>query len=371
MPTQLLIPPHSTSTSTVAVHSVQSSSASQLTMSPPKIFLTGASGYVGGDILHEILSSHPDWENSITVLLRNRSYEAPFRAKYPNLNLFFATHDDTTAIAGEVAKNDVVVHTAISSDHLPSAKAIVQGLKTRGGGVYIHASGTDVLLDPRASLQPPKDGVHVIDDWEGISEITSLPDDAPHRDVDKFVLASGSDSVKTAIICPSTIYGTGRGLVSQRSNQIPGLTRLILQGKKGVQLADGKTFWNSVHIYDVSRLFLALIEDALSKTGTATWNEEGYYLVESATYVWGNVSKRITKEAYDLGLIPSEEVTVLDMDRRSEMAEAGRPIINYAVTAKAVRARKLLGWIPIEGSLEDDIPDVVRAEARALHLLRG
>ncbi|KAL2816022.1 NAD(P)-binding protein [Aspergillus cavernicola] len=337
-------------------------------MSPPKIFLTGASGYVGGDILHAILSAHPDWESSITVLLRNHSYEAPFRAKYPHLNLFFATYDNTAAIEAEVAKNELVVHFALSADHLPSATAIVKGLEKRGGGIYIHTSGTDVLLDPRAPLHTPSTGVRVINDWDGLAELTSLPDDASHREIDKFVLASGSETLKTAIICPSTIYGPGRGPISQRSDQIPGLARLILQTGKGLQLADGKTFWNSVHIYDLARLYISLIEDAISSPGgggKATWNAEGYYLVESGTYFWGEISRRITKEAYALGLVKEEEVTVVDIKSRDVMAPAGLPVGNYAVKGKAVRARELLGWSPVEGSLEDEVPVIVRAEAKA------
>ncbi|KAL2870582.1 uncharacterized protein BJX67DRAFT_377936 [Aspergillus lucknowensis] len=344
-------------------------------MSSPKIFITGASGYVGGDVLHALLSAHPDWERSITVLLRNRSQESAFRTRYPALNLIFATYDDregTAAIEDEVAKNELVLHFAVSADHLPSAKAIVSGLKRRGGGIYIHTSGTDVLLDPRASLSPPKDGVRVIDDWDGIGEVTSLPDDAPHREIDKFVLASGSDTLKTAIICPSTIYGTGRGPVSRRSDQIYKFTELILREGKGLQLEDGRTFWNSVHIFDLSRLYVALIEDAIAGTeagkAKATWNGEGYYLVESGTYFWGDVARWITREAHALGLLAAgeEEVTSVGMEDRGIFAPAGRPVINYAVRAEAVRARRLLGWTPVEGSLEEEIPAIVRAEARAL-----
>ncbi|KAL2847619.1 hypothetical protein BJX68DRAFT_268015 [Aspergillus pseudodeflectus] len=345
-------------------------------MTAPKIFLTGASGYVGGDVLHALLDAHPDWESSITVLLRNRSYESVFRTRYPSLNLFFATYDesDTSAIEAEVAKNEIVLHFAVSADHLPSAQAIVNGLRGRGaaGGIYIHTSGTDVLLDPRAGPEPPEDGVRVLDDWEGISELRSLPDDAPHRDVDKFVLSSGSDTIKTAIVCPSTVYGPGRGPVSQRSAQIPGYTRLILQSGRGLQFADGKTFWNAVHVYDLSRLYVSFVEDAIAPEGQgkATWNEDGYYLVESGIYHWGDIAKRITSEAFKLGLLPSEEISVLGKETASRdiLRPAGRPITNYAVRAEAIRARRLLGWRPVEGTLESEVPNIVRAEARALGL---
>jgi hypothetical protein len=47
-------------------------------------------------------------------------------------------------------------------------------------------------------------------DVSGIDELTSLPDEAFHRNVDKIVLEAGSkhaDVLKTVIVCPPTIYG--------------------------------------------------------------------------------------------------------------------------------------------------------------------
>jgi hypothetical protein len=44
-------------------------------------------------------------------------------------------------------------------------------------------------------------------DWTAVQDLTGLPQDAFHKNVDEIVLAAGSDSVKTAILCPPTIYG--------------------------------------------------------------------------------------------------------------------------------------------------------------------
>jgi hypothetical protein len=50
-------------------------------------------------------------------------------------------------------------------------------LREKGGGIYIHTSGTDVLLDPSKGIdsKAPKEGVKVFDDWDGIGELRSLP----------------------------------------------------------------------------------------------------------------------------------------------------------------------------------------------------
>jgi hypothetical protein len=48
------------------------------------------------------------------------------------------------------------------------------------------------------------------DDLDGVDELTHLPDDAFHRNVDMIVLEAGTKNgnrVKTALVCPPTIYG--------------------------------------------------------------------------------------------------------------------------------------------------------------------
>jgi hypothetical protein len=71
------------------------------------------------------------------------------------------------------------------------------------------------------------------------------------------------------------------------------------------------------------------------------------------------------KEAYKLGLLASEEMMVLDIENRAVIAPAGRPMANYTVKAKAVRARMLLGWTPTQSKLQDEILEIVKEEARA------
>ena len=100
-----------------------------------------------------------------------------------------------------------------SSDHEAAAIAIVDGISQRASnepGYYIHTSGTGVLcfgdMDRKSFGEP---STKVFDDWDGIKELTSLPDHAPHRPTDKVILAgpaTNADKVKTAIVCPPTIY---------------------------------------------------------------------------------------------------------------------------------------------------------------------
>lgn len=107
--------------------------------------------------------------------MRNPTHEAQFKARYPKLKLLFGELDDTARIEEEVTNHDLVLHFALSADHVPSVTAIINGLRKRGGGVYVHTGGTDVLLNPDDAGKADGKEVHVFDDWDGIGELSSLP----------------------------------------------------------------------------------------------------------------------------------------------------------------------------------------------------
>lgn len=136
----------------------------------------------------------------------------------------------------------------------------------------------------------------------------------------------------------------------------------MLQAGHGLQLGDGKAFWSYVHVYDLSRLYMLLVEEAVSNGSKATWNEFGYYLAENGEFSWGDICRRIAKEAYRQQAIPSESIVAIPMAERTTFVSVARPIINYAARSRAVRAKKLLRWQPKEGPLMDELPSLVRME---------
>lgn len=123
-------------------------------------------------------------------------------------------------------------------------------------------------------------------DLEGVSALTSLPDSAWHRDIDKLVLSSNTPAVKTAILCPPTIYGPGRGPGNQRSQQVYVLAAQTLKDGQAPIVGTGKTEWDNVNVHDLSAVFLALVEAAAGVKKVEdeeVWGPKGYFLVENGT----------------------------------------------------------------------------------------
>ncbi|KKY22669.1 putative nad dependent epimerase dehydratase family protein [Phaeomoniella chlamydospora] len=337
---------------------------------PPKVFVLGATGFIGGDAVTAVTEAHPDWE--LTCMVRNSDKGAKVAAKFSKIRLVYGDLDSVDLIAEEAAKADIV-YTFADCDHLASAEAVVKGLRVKTTPSWlIHTSGTGILTWETKDLGAfgtPLEKVY--NDYDGIGELTSLPDHAIHRNVDKVVLAAGNDLIHTAIVCPPTIYGVGRGPDNQDSVQVPGVAREFLKHGEAFSCRGSENIWCMIHVQDLSNLYLLLGEAAASGGNPATWNDEGYYLAEQGTFVWNEVITRVADYEHKLGLIKSAAVRPLEPD---EIAKFSPSFLGYCGSnsiGDAIRARKLLGWHPSERSVLDTIEETVDRVAKKMGLVKG
>jgi nucleoside-diphosphate-sugar epimerase len=212
----------------------------------------------------------------------------------------------------------------------------------------------------------------VYNDWDGIGDVTSLPDEAAHRDVDKIVLAAGADGrVRTAIVCPPTIYGPGRGPDNKRSIQYYGMAKAALQRGKGFYVGAGKNKWTRINVHDLSNLYLLLFEAALEpQGGKATWGADGYYFCEAGEFVWGDIAKKIAEEAFSQGFLKTADVDSVTATEANELLPNGSRQWGMNSRCSAVRARKLLNWEPTGLTVDELMPSIIQGEAEALGMVK-
>lgn len=268
-----------------------------------------------------------------------------------------------------------MLHTA-DCDHVASAEALIAGLAQNGKKSYlIHTSGTGILgfedlTGDTYGIQREK----VYNDWEGIDEVTSLPDVALHRNVDKVILggnAASAGNINTAIVCPPCIYGPGRGPDNQRSVQVYDYVTATLKRSKGFLIAEGTNVWTQVHVQDLSEVYLALVTAALSpEGGKATWNDKGYYFAENGEFVWGDVGRQISKVAFEKKLINSDELDTIDKEGADKLRPAGSYLWGTNSRCKAIRANKLFGWKPKQKTIPELLPEIIEDEAKKLGRLQ-
>ncbi|KAH7321283.1 hypothetical protein B0I35DRAFT_211080 [Stachybotrys elegans] len=343
----------------------------------PRVFLTGATGYMGGSVFASLHQTNPEYD--FTLLVRDEKRGEPFRTNYPGVKLVYGSLDDVNILEKAAAEADIVIHTANSSDHSPAAKAIISGLQTghtaEQPGYLIHVSGSAILgwydfKHQRFGEAPVEEQkYHDIDD---IERLLTLPDDAFHRDIDKIVLAANSDAVRIAVLCPPTIYGKGTGLGNTRSIQVPALTKGVLGLSFAPYVGAGKAEWDNVHIDDLVDVFRLLVEasqDPARRDNSEIFGPKAYYFAENGRHRWADVARWVAEEAARQGYLPealSKSVSFAEITKIDSPAAA---TFGLNCLGKSARAQKFLGWQPKAVALKDTIADTVTAEAWGLGLV--
>ncbi|KAF2025323.1 NAD(P)-binding protein [Setomelanomma holmii] len=334
----------------------------------PKIFITGATGYIGGDTLYALYSKHPEYEYA--ALIRTGQKTKPITEAFPKIRIVIGGLDDSQVLEAEAARADVVIHTADASDHEGAAKAIAKGLAAghlkENPGFWLHTGGAGILCweTMRDDEKLGEWSDREYNDWTAVEDLTDLPEDAFHKNVDEVVLSSGTDSVKTAILCPPTIYGRGRGPSHTRSRQAYELANLILTGKYVPTIGQGKARWNNVHVADLAQLFVLLTEAAVANnTDEKLWNQKGYYLVENGEHQWSDLARLMGKKATELGLVDGKlEEKSLSKDKAIEQAGFEAVSWGFNSRGKAERAKKVVGWKPKAPSIEVCVDEILKDE---------
>ncbi len=73
----------------------------------PRLFATGASGYLGGNTIGRLIKKHPEWE--VVVLLRTEEQEKKVNAAWPDVQTVLGDLDNADTLIEEASKADVVL----------------------------------------------------------------------------------------------------------------------------------------------------------------------------------------------------------------------------------------------------------------------
>ncbi|GKZ33127.1 hypothetical protein AbraIFM66950_002909 [Aspergillus brasiliensis] len=330
------------------------------------VFITGATGYIGGDLLSVLVSKYPDLH--YRLLVRSRDSGQKIKAQYPTVEIVYGGLDNSETLVAESARADIIIPKAITQGALEghTEERPVYWLHTSGAGIFS-------FLDTENKVYGEK-GEKFYDDVQDIKEIVNFPDHAFHRDVDKAVFEAGSvrpGVLKTAIVSPVTVYGQGRGPCSQRSRQIYELATLTLQSQNVPIIGRGLSIGSNIHIVDLTSLFVILFEKALSKHDDGLWGSEAYYLSENGEHCWAEVARSIGQICVAEGFIPSTEEVAFSFEEAQQYAGFEAASWGLNMRCRASRARRLLGWQPSAPSLESELRDIVKGEYRRLQEAKG
>ncbi|WP_345813669.1 NAD-dependent epimerase/dehydratase family protein [Paraburkholderia sp. PREW-6R] len=290
-----------------------------------KIFITGASGFIGGSIAAYLArAGYP-----VRGLIRKPEQ----RAELERLGIepVIGSLDDRELLIAEAQAADGVINAA-SSDHEGAVNALIEGL-AGSGKPFLHTSGSSIVGDASGG----EAGEARIYHEDALPKPTA--DKAARVAIDQRVLDAATLNIRSAVLCNTLIYGNG-AVPGSASVQLP---RLVRQAQKsGVvrHVGSGGNIWSNVHIDDVAELYRL----ALEKTPPGT-----FYFVESGEASYRDMSAAIAR-AMKLG-------EPQDWPLEEAVKEWGYEMASYGLGSnsrvRGERARTLLGWQPKRTSVID------------------
>lgn len=289
------------------------------------IFVTGASGYIGGSVAARLASQG----HTVRGLIRNATRADELREH--GIEPVLGTLDDGALLEAEARTADAVVNAA-DSDNSDAVKALLKGLKGSRKR-FVHTSGSSLVGDE--AMGEPSDAV-----FTEATPVSPAPDKAARVALNALI-ARAAPGVHSVVLCNSLIYGNHLG-PKARSVQIPPLVALAQESGVARHVGRGHNRWSNVHVADMADLYAI----ALTKAPPGS-----FYFVENGEASFKEITDAIGER---LGLGPSE-----DLDPTDAIARWGRASAVFSLGSnsrvRADKARSELGWSPVRTSVTDYI----------------
>jgi nucleoside-diphosphate-sugar epimerase len=279
-----------------------------------RVFLTGATGYVGSAVLDAFVRGG----HQVTGLGRDREKAEMLQARGAEAIVGELSAPDAWLDA--VRASDAVVHAA--RDHSPRGPeldriaveallAAMREVSDRVSRAFVYTSGVWVLgktgdpADERAALNPA-----AVVAWRPAHE--------------ELVLRAAGSGVRTVVVRPGIVYGGQRGLVSEfLKDALNGLIRVV---------GPGRNSWPCVYDRDLAELYLLLVQSP-DASGVFHANDEADERVNDIVEaIAGHLSQRP-----DVRHVPMAEA------RRKMGPVADAYALDQRVRSPRARA---LGWAP-------------------------
>ena len=292
-----------------------------------KIFITGASGYIGGSVAAALMAAG----HQVSGLAR--SDEATVALAKLGIRPVRGTLDDSEVLARAALDADVTVNAA-NAGHRTAAAAMLKALANTGKS-FLHTDGSSIVgTRSRGEL------VEKVFDED--TPFTPTPQRAARVEIDKMVLNAAGNGIRSIVIAPSLIYGLGHGINSQ-SIQVPWLIKAAKKFGVAKYIGPGENRWANVHIDDVMGLYVLAIEKAPAGA---------FYYAENGENSMREICEAISRMLGQGGR--TESMTVQEAE--SEWGDGpANDTMGSNSRVRAKRARAELDWKPKARSLIEEI----------------
>ena len=286
-----------------------------------RVFVTGASGFVGSALVPELLAAG----HQVVGLARSDAAAAALRGA--GVEVHRGSLEDLESLRTGVGGADAVVHLAFVHDAARAAEAPrLDALAIETMGTALEGTGRPFIVATGLGVQAGR--------------VTAVPDSnhpaAARLAGPRAALRFLDREVHTNIVClPPATHGPGdvHGLVPQ-------MIAVAREKKVSAFIGEGANRWPAVHVRDAAHLFFLALEKLPAGTAVHAVTDEGIPIRSIAELIGRHL-----------------EVPVASIPAADAVAHFGRmgPLLALDRTASGAVARELLGWSPTQPGLLADL----------------
>jgi nucleoside-diphosphate-sugar epimerase len=285
-----------------------------------RVFVTGASGWIGSAVVPELISAG----HQVLGLARSGSSAAAIAAT--GAEVLRGDLDDPDTLRAGAAGSDGVIHLAFIHDSTQmeaSVQADARAIEAMGAA--LEGSGKPLVI---ASGTPAAPG-------RVATERDEIPSFGPAAGRSANALAAlgmAARGVRSSVVrMPRSVHGEGdhHGLIAR----LIGIAR-----DKGVSgyVGDGSSRWPAVHVLDAAHLVRLAVEQAPAGSVWHAVADEGVPVGDFAAVIGRHLDlPAASRPAEDFGFL--------------------RMVLAVDQPASSVLTRELLGWRPVQPGLIEDL----------------
>ncbi|KAM5517496.1 nad dependent epimerase dehydratase family protein [Fusarium oxysporum f. sp. phaseoli] len=324
---------------------------------PHNILLTGASGYLGGDLLAELVTTDLPEHGKLFALVRSSEQADAVK------------HLGAEPLILDV-RNEDAVREAILSHEITIAFFLIDAVSSASQQLFIKALGE---LKKKTGYDVHflhTTGAKMFSSHSGAPTNRKLSDDDPELfavqkaqraplirfqealDTNNTIIElSEANQVKSYIFAPCIVYGNGRGFGNPISIQTVAIVQAAKALRRVYRTDAGDPIWPVAHIADNTNLYVQILRTILIGQDPGH-GKLGYYLASSGSVPWNDIYNAFAKALAQRGVIDDATVQDADDEILQKMADALNcpkdfvaPQLGGTCTFVAEHGRKI-GWKP-------------------------
>jgi nucleoside-diphosphate-sugar epimerase len=284
-----------------------------------RVFLTGATGYIGNAVTERLRSA------GYQLSALARSDAAADRLSAAGIEPIRGDFADPRSVAAGARGADGVISLATTYDAAVDGPAIDAILEALAGsnkpfiytsGIWSHGDTAGNVVDENSPPNPP-------------------PLVAWRQGVEDRVLAGARRKIRTVVIRPAIVYGRGGGIPA-------GFVESARKDGAAQFVGTGENHWPFVHVDDLADLYLLALENAPPGTLLLGVSGEAHPVREVAAAASRGAGANGNVKAW-----PLEDA------RKKLGAYADALVLDQQASGR--RAQQLLGWQPHRADVLEDI----------------